>query len=228
MWNEIEVGRVDVRPGPIFASSDAFTITMTSTGGHGAMPHQTSDPVLASAQLIVALQSLVSRETPPLEPAVLTIGSIHGGTAPNIIPIRIEMQGTLRVFDPDVRERLLARIGQMIESVATTFRVKSELRMTDSCPACINNPDMADFTRRVAEGVLSSNHVFSRQRTLAADDMSLFLDAVPGCYFFVGAANASRGLDAPHHSPGFDFDERAMEIGTEVLTSVALEFLERG
>jgi amidohydrolase len=225
IWNEIDVGQVDIRPGPIFASADAFTIELTSTGGHAAMPHQTADPVLASAQLIVALQTLVSRESPPVEPAVLTIGSIHGGTAPNIIPTRVELQGTLRVFDPPLREHLLRRIRQVMDGTAETFRVNAELQMTESCPACINDTGMAEFVSGVAERIVGPPQVLRRMRTMGADDMSLFLDAVPGCYFFVGGANAERGLNSPHHSPTFDFDERALDIGVQVLTAAALEFL---
>ena len=227
LWNEIEVGRVDVRAGPIYASADAFVIQLTGSGGHAAMPHQVPDPVLASAQLIVALQTLVSRETPPLEPAVLTIGSIHGGTAPNIIPARVELQGTLRVFDPALRERLLHRMAELTQGIATTFRVQSELRMTDACPACINDPAMADLVAGVARRVVGPHNTLGETRTTGADDMSLFLDAVPGCYFFVGSANHERGLDSPHHSPTFDFDERALEVGVQMLTSVALDALGR-
>ena len=227
LWNEIEVGRVDVRSGPIYASADAFAIQLTSSGGHAAMPHQVPDPVLASAQLIVALQTLVSRESPPLEPAVLTIGSVHGGTAPNIIPARVELQGTLRVFDPRLRGRLLQRMAELIEGIAATFRVTSELRMTDACPACINDTAMADLVTEVARRVVGPQNTLGDSRTMGADDMSLFLDAVPGCYFFVGSANHDRGLDSPHHSPTFDFDERALDIGVQMLTNVALEFLAR-
>jgi amidohydrolase len=227
LWNEIEVGQVDVRAGPIYASADAFVMQLTSSGGHAAMPHQVADPVLASAQLIVALQTLVSREAPPLEPAVLTIGSIHGGTAPNIIPTRVELQGTLRVFDPRLRERLLQRMADLIQGIATTFRVESELRMTDACPACINDPAMADLVADVARRIVGPHNTLGETRTMGADDMSLFLNAVPGCYFFVGSANHERGLDSPHHSPAFDFDERALDIGVQMLTSVALEALGR-
>jgi amidohydrolase len=99
--------------------------------------------------------------------------------------------------------------------------------MTDSCPACVNDAAMADFVREVATRVVGPEHVSANQRTTGADDMSLFLNAVPGCYFFVGAANAERGLASPHHSPTFDFDERALEVGVNVLTAVALDFLKR-
>ena len=217
-----------MRPGPIFASADAFVIELRSPGGHAAMPHQVPDPVMASAQLIVALQTLVSRETPPLEPAVLTIGSIHGGTAPNIIPTHVELQGTLRAFAPAVRDHLVTRLADVVEQVAATFRVQGSLRMTDCCPACINDAEMAEVVRTVAGRIVGPERVLAQSRTAGADDMSLFLDAVPGCYIFVGAANAARGLSSPHHSPTFDFDEDALEIGTRLLVETALEFLEHG
>jgi len=225
LWNEVPAGCIDVRPGPIFAFADAFVIELLGHGGHGAIPHQVADPVVAAAELIVALQTLVSRESPPLEPAVVTIGSIHGGTASNIIPSRVELQGTLRVFSPQLHRYLLSRMQDVVSGIANTFRVQAELRMTDSCPACINDDAMAEYVRKVAERILGADHVHNNMRTMGADDMSAFLDAVPGCYFFVGGANAERGLASPHHSPSFDFDERALEIGVDVLSSVALEFL---
>jgi amidohydrolase len=228
LWNEVQVGQVDARPGPVYASADAFVITLSGPGGHAAMPHQISDPVTASAQLISALQTVVSRDTPPVEPSVLTIGSIHGGTAPNIIPTCVELQGTLRAFDPSVRNRLLTRLREVVDGVAATFRVQAELRVTDSCPACINDAEMTALVQRVAERLVGPANVVARTQTTGADDMSLFLNAVPGCYFFVGSANPERGLASPHHSPTFDFDERALALGTELLTGAAVEFLERG
>jgi amidohydrolase len=227
LWNELEVGQIDARDGPVYASSDAFVITLSGPGGHGGMPHQVADPVIASAQLIVALQTLVSRESPPLEPAVLTIGSIHGGTAPNIIPARVEMQGTLRAFEPAVRNRLLSRIHEVVDGVAAIFRLESNVRTTDACPATINNAAMAELVRGVGARVLGKQNVLEFTRTTGSEDMSLFLNEVPGCFFFVGSANAERGLVSPHHSPTFDFDERALEVGVRMLTSVAVEFLER-
>ncbi len=226
LWNELPLGTVDARPGPIYASADAFAITLRSPGGHAAMPHQVPDPVLTSAELIVALQRLVSRETPPLEPAVLTIGSVHGGTAPNIIPSRVDLQGTLRAFEPAVRQHLLQRVRELTCELPKLMGVEAELVMTDCCPACINDPAMTELVREVAAGVDGVEHVTDTTRTAGADDMSHFLNAVPGCYFFVGGANAERGLASPHHSPTFDFDERALEIGVHVLTGSALKFLD--
>jgi amidohydrolase len=227
LWNDLSVGKVDVRAGPVYASADAFHIILSSPGGHAAMPHQAPDPIVAAAHLVTALQTLVSRETPPMEPSVLTIGSIHGGTAPNIIPARVELQGTLRAFDPAVRERLLSRLRALTHSVPALSGVESQLEMTDCCPACVNDAAMAELVRAAATRVIGTDNVQSAQRTTGADDMSLFLNEVPGCYFFVGAANAERGLASPHHSPTFDFDEGALEIGVQVLSAAALDFLAR-
>jgi amidohydrolase len=211
----------------VYANADAFALAFGSSGGHAALPHQTADPIAAAAYCVTALQTLVSRETPPLEPAALTIGSIHGGTAPNIIPTRVELQGTLRTFDADLRTRLLARLGEMVETVGRLFRVEPSLSMLEACPACVNEPAMASLVRDVAGAVVGPERVSDATRTGGADDMSLFLQAVPGCYFFVGSANAERGLASPHHSPTFDFDERALSIGANVLSQVAVAFLAR-
>jgi amidohydrolase len=227
LWNELPVGRVDARAGPVYASADAFVVILRGRGGHAAMPHQTTDPVLASAHLIVALQTLVSRESPPLEPTVLTIGSIHGGSVPNVIPTRVELLGTLRVFDPGLRERLVRRLCEVIAGVGSTFCVETEVRMIDSCPATINDAGMVELVKGVAERLVGPQQVGGQTRTTAAEDMSLFLNEVPGCFFFVGSANPERGLVSPHHSPSFDFDEGALEVGVQMLAGTALEFLER-
>jgi amidohydrolase len=225
LWNEMPVGTLDARAGTIYANADAFAIGLSSRGGHAALPHQTSDPIAAAAYLVTMLQTLVSRETPPLEPAVLTIGSIHGGTAPNIIPSRVDLQGTLRTFDAQVRERLMSRLQEMVDTVARLYQVEPSFTHLEECPAVVNDADKTELVRRVASEVIGQDNVFSTTRTGGAEDMSFFLQAAPGCFFFVGSANAERGLDSPHHSPTFDFDERALEIGAEVLSRVAMAFL---
>ncbi|MCA1647334.1 MAG: M20 family metallopeptidase [Chloroflexi bacterium] len=227
LWNDLQVGQIDARDGPVYASSDEFLITLRGSGGHAAMPHQVADPVVASAHLIVALQTLVSRESPPLEPAVLTIGTIHGGTVPNIIPESVEMHGTLRAFEPAVRERLLDRMRALVSGFASTFRLEAAVRMTNTCPATINDAEMAELVRAVGARLLGPDNVRRGMRTTGSEDMALFLNEIPGCFFFVGSANAQRGLSSAHHSPTFDFDERALDVGARMLTGVALEFLER-
>jgi amidohydrolase len=225
LWNEMPVGTIDARAGPIYANADAFAVGLAAPGGHAALPHQTSDPIAAAAYLVTMLQTLVSRETPPLEPAVLTIGSIHGGTAPNIIPSRVELQGTLRTFDAKVRTRLMSRLQEMVDTLARLYQVVPTFTHLEECPAVVNDADKAELVRRVASEVIREDQVFSQTRTGGAEDMSFFLEEAPGCFFFVGSANSERGLDSPHHSPTFDFDERALEIGAEVLSRVAVSYL---
>lgn len=228
LWTNLPAGRVDARPGPVFAAADAFTIRLAGRGGHGAMPHQTADPIVCAAHLVVALQTLVSREMDPFEPAALTIGSIHGGTAHNIIPAQVELHGTLRTFEGATRTRLLDRLADLVRDIARMFRLEGEVTVPPGCPACVNDPAMADLVTRVAAEVVGAEHVSSTQRTAGADDMALFLDAAPGCYFLLGAADPERGLDSPHHSPAFDFDEAALPIGVRLLVGVATRYLSTG
>lgn len=226
LWNDLDVGSISARTGAVFANADAFFVELRGPGGHGAEPQQTSDPIVAAAYLITALQTLVSREVSPREAAALTIGSIHGGTASNIIPSRVELQGTLRTFDDALTQQLLRRIGELTEGISRTFRVEGTFRAPPGCPSCVNNAAMSQLVRQTASRLLGGEHVRDDARTTGADDMSLFLRAVPGCYFVVGSRNRERGLDSPHHSPTFDFDEQAMDVGLEVLASVAVDYLE--
>jgi amidohydrolase len=225
LWNEVPVGTVDIRSGPIFANADSFTIELRAPGGHGAMPQQTPDPIVGAASIVTALQTLIAREVSPLEPATLTIGSIHGGTVANVIPSRVALEGTLRTFDAELRDRLLRRLREIVGGIAQTLRLEVEVTATDGCPACVNDARMAAHMTGTARRLLGESGVTSGMRTGAADDMSLFLDAVPGCYVFVGSANPARGLSSPHHSPEFDFDEAALEIGAELLAQSTLDYL---
>ena len=225
LWNDVPVGTVDIRPGPIFANADSFAVELRAPGGHGAMPQQTPDPIVGAASIVTALQTLIAREVSPLEPATLTIGSIHGGTVPNVIPSRVTLEGTLRTFDGAVRDQLLRRLDEIVVGIGGTLGLQAAVTATDGCPACVNDPRMAEHVAGTARRLLGAAGVTSGVRTGAADDMSLFLNAVPGCYVLVGSSNAARGLNSPHHSPEFDFDEAALEVGAELLAQSTLDYL---
>jgi amidohydrolase len=227
IWTYVPVGHVAVRAGPIFASADELNATVRGRGGHGAMPHQTVDPVVVAAHLITAWQTLISRETSPLETAVLTMGMIHGGTAFNIIPERVDLRGTLRAFDPALRERLLDRLGTMARDLAAAFRADVEITSRLGCQAVINDSGMTELVRQAATAELGAEAVEDTLGTTGGDDMADFLAERPGCYFFVGGANPARGLDEPHHNWRFDFDEAALGVATRVLTRAALDVLTR-
>ena len=225
LWNSLPVGQLGIKPGAIFAAVDEIELVVKGTGGHGAMPHQTVDPIPIAAQVINALQLLVSREKHYAEGAVLTLGRIHGGIAFNIIATEVEMRGTLRTFDEGLRRQILARIPEVMAGVCAAFNADFEFRHLQGCPAVMNDPDVAEFVRRVATDVVGEANLPAVVPSTVGDDMALFQLEAPGCYFLVGSSNADAGLDSPHHSSSFDFDEDALLIAAETLAKASLEYL---
>ncbi len=221
------VGRVGVRAGTVFASADSFTLTVHGKGGHAAMPQTAVDPILISAQIINALQSLISRETSPFSPAVITIGTIHAGTASNIISEKAVLQGTMRAFTVEQRAYLQQRIHEVAEGIAALHRGSCEVDFSDGCPPCINDPAMAALIERAAEATVGKDAVDSGEEILTSgsDDMAHFLNQAPGCYFIVGAQNEAKGAKYPHHHPRFEIDEDSLPISVEILTRATLDFL---
>ncbi|CAN5503353.1 amidohydrolase [soil metagenome] len=219
-------GSVAVRAGPMMAATDSFRLLVRGRGGHAAQPHLTVDPVVIAAQLVLALQGLVSRETDPAKQAVVSVTSVHGGTAYNIIPNEVELKGTLRTFDPELREALRARILEVAEGVANLQRGSVETTWNVGSPAVVNDEAMTERLKRVAASVLGEDGVQESERIMGGDDMALWLQEAPGCYFFVGARDEAAGIDKPHHHPQFDIDERALPLAVELLSRGALDFLE--
>ena len=226
LWSPLYVGQIVAQPGPFFASADSLTLRVRGRGGHGAMPHLNVDPILAAAHIVTAAQTLVSREISPFNPAVVTFGMIHGGTAGNIIADEVELGGTVRAYSAADREHLLRRLGELAQSVAAGLRASAELEVGSGCGPCVNDAEIAALMRRAAVATVGAEHVItSDARQSVSDDMGVFLDAVPGCYILVGTGNPERGITAPHHSNRFDIDEDALPIGVEVLARAALEYL---
>jgi amidohydrolase len=225
VWSQVEVGTVGVRPGAIFASADEIILRVRGRGGHGAIPEDNIDPIVAAAAVVTALQTLVSREISPFHSAVVTIGAIHGGTAFNIIPDEVELRGTVRTHDPNDRAHLLRRIPELAQSVAAGHRATVAFSSDIGIPPCISEAGMADLVRRAAVATVGADHVTADCIQMVGDDMALFLNAVPGCYFLVGVGNRERGITAPHHNAHFDLDEAGLPIGAEVLVRAALDFL---
>jgi amidohydrolase len=225
LWNDLPAGVVGVRAGPIFAAMDRIHLTIEGKGGHGGIPHQAADPIVASAHVVTALQTIVSRETSPLDAAVVTLGTISGGTAFNIIPDRVELQGTVRTFTKEVRERTLRRISEIATGTATALRCRATVNSQFGCPPVRNDVAVTDLVRRVAVDAVGASHVVEMEPTTGADDMAYFLERAPGCYFVVGSANRERGLDGRHHTAQFDFDETALTVAARVLGGATLRLL---
>jgi amidohydrolase len=225
LWNEEPVGSVDVTPGAIMAAADRWTCTVRGAGGHGAMPQRAVDPIVAASHIVTGLQTVVSRNVSPLETAVLTVGSFHGGDAFNVIPDRVDLKGTIRTYDPQVREKVLQRARQVIDSVAAAYEASADFEVEALAPALVNDAAVVEAVREAAETALGPQAVTSGERTMGSEDAAYFTQEVPGCYFFLGSANPERGLDAPHHNPRFDFDEDALPIGVAVMTEAILHTL---
>lgn len=217
-------GTIAVREGPAMAAADTFRIELHGRGGHAAKPHQTIDPVVASAHLILAMQTLVSRETDPVDQAVISVTRIHGGTAFNIVPERVELAGTLRTFDAATRATLSRRIHELAAGVAATHRAEATVDWTDGSPTVVNDAAATERLRSVARRLVGPDNVVVNAMMMGGDDMALWLRQAPGCYFFVGA-HGSEASGWPHHHPRFDLDEAALPLAVEVLASAIADLL---
>jgi amidohydrolase len=223
LWSLFPAGTIQVRPGPTMAAQDEFEASVRGRAGHGALPHEAIDPVVAAAHAVTALQAVVARAVDPVRPAVVTVGSLHAGSAPNVIPGEATMRGTLRSFDDRVREILRARVREVIENTAAAHGCTAEFTLHPGYPAVVNDPQAVSEVRRHAAAVVGAARVIEPDPMAAAEDFAYFLRQVPGAFVFIGAGNAERGITAPHHAPSFDIDEAALPIGAELLARIALE-----
>jgi hippurate hydrolase len=221
------VGEIAVQPGLICAFTDEFTIAVSGPGGHAAKPHESADCIVAASFLVTSIQTLVSRETNPVYPAVVTIGKINGGTAANVIADRVVLEGTIRTTDPAARENIFAGLGRMVKAVQDLFNARTDLRFTAGYPPVINDPAMTEMARQAALQTVGETGVKMQPHpSLGGEDFSFFLQQVPGCFARFGAGRP----DLPHanaHSSTFDFDERVLPIGAEYLARCALLFLQQ-
>lgn len=225
VWNNKLAGTVDVTPGAVMAAAEKWDCTVRGKGGHGAAPEQTTDPIVATAHIVTALQTIVSRNVDPLETAVVSAGSVHGGDAFNVIPPRVDLNGTVRTFNPQIREMVLRRMDEVIEGVARACGAQAELTVTPLTPAVVNDVEITKVVYAAAKGVVGEENVTTDERTMGSEDAAFFMQETPGCYFFLGSANPERGLDAPHHNPHFDFDEDALPIGVAILMRAMAHYL---
>jgi len=227
LWNEQPLGWVGVASGPVMAGAEEFKITVTGVGGHGAIPNLTVDPVVAASQIVTALQSITSRNVAPLQAAVVSVTMIHAGETFNVIPPEAKMEGTIRTFEPDVRETVLKRFEEIVHGVAEAMGCSAEVNVKRLTPALINADEIAHQVQASARRVLPLDAVLDTtgHMTMGAEDMAFMLEKVPGCYFFVGSANHEKNLNYGHHHPKFDFDEAALPRAVALMTEVITDFL---
>ncbi len=226
LWTALPLGSAGVTSGAMMASVDEFRIDVTGPGGHAASPHETSDPVVAAAQVISALQTIVSRRVAPLKATVLSVTSIHGGSAFNILPDSVVLTGTCRAFDPEVALALPALLESTAASAAGTLGCATRMSYRKVNPVLVNDAREAERCARVAGSVPGIQRVVRDCRTMGGEDFAEFLLSVPGAFAFVGAAPAS-GEPPAHHSPRFDFDERALIVAARLYAACARDVLAR-
>ena len=225
LWNQLPLGTVGVRTGALMAAVELFRCKILGKGGHGAIPQQTIDAIVVAAQLVNTLQTIVARNIDPIESAVVTVGEFHAGTAKNIIADSAQLSGTVRYFNPKYEGYFGPRIEQIIAGVCQSHGASYELDYQSLYPPVINDGAIAALVQSVAETVVASPlGIVPNCQTMGGEDMSFFLQAVPGCYFFLGSANAAQGLDYPHHHPRFDFDETALGLGVEMFVRCVEKF----
>jgi amidohydrolase len=223
--NQMPSGVIGVRNGAFMASMDSFTIKILGKGGHAGLPEGGVDAVLMSGQVVSALQSLISKEVSPLTPLVVHVGTIHGGSAFNIVAEQVELKGTVRTLDETLQKSIPERMGRILKGVTEALRGTHELDYQFVYPPVINEESMTELVQGIAIQVVGEEKVIEIPPMMGSDDFAFCLKEVPGCYFFVGAGNSEKEIDPPHHNAQFDFDEDAMVVGAEVMVRVATTYL---
>jgi carboxypeptidase Ss1 len=222
--NDLNSGTLGFRGGPIMASPDTFEIKVIGRGGHGAYPHETVDPVYIAAQVIIALQGVSGRMIDPIQPFVITIGSVHSGTKENIIPDQAILQGTLRTLDEKTRKLAKAKIAEVARGVSKAFGAKAEVDFEkDAYPVTINDMQVTEQAMKIIKKI-PRTRVRVREPIMGGEDFSRFLHEAPGTFYFLGTHNPIKGCVHPNHSPRFKVDEDVLKLGAASLATLAMEF----
>jgi amidohydrolase len=227
LWNYEPLGKIVVKQGPLMAASDLFYISVRGKGGHGAVPNESRDAIVAAAHLVSALQSIVSRNVSPLDSAVVTVGTIDGGSSYNVIADSVRLSGTVRTFREPVRELVQARMGQICTGVGQAFAVEADLDYRSGYPSTVNEsaPHVARV-RAAALATVPAADVIDPPATMCAEDFAYYLQRRPGCFFFVGSAPRPLSEEVvPHHKSVFTFHEDAMAIGASVFIRIVRDVL---
>ncbi len=225
LWLGLPFGQVGVKAGPLMASLNTFRLTIEGAGGHAAMPHQTVDPIAIAAQVVTNLQHIVARNVDPLDSAVISVTTIAGGTTTNVIPGLVEMSGTVRTFNPDLRARLPGLMERVIMGVTAAHGARYRWEFEPGYDAVINDAKANDLVQRAVIRALGDKRLVEATPTMGAEDFSAYQQHVPGAFFFIGARNEELGIVHPHHHERFDFDERALDHGTRIFVAAAADFL---
>jgi len=221
VYPQLDAGTVGFRSGAYMAAADEIQIRIVGQGGHAALPHRAADPIVASAHILTALQTVVSRTCDPTQPAVLTFGKIQGGVARNVIPDQVILDGTLRTYDEDTAQRLRAAIVRVAESTALALGVRAEVDLAIGYPPVVNEPELTERCRQRAKDLLGENMVVDLPLRMTGEDFSFYQKVVPGCFYRLGTGGDGPGCRNGLHTSSFDIDENALLTGTEMMAWLA-------
>jgi amidohydrolase len=223
----VQVGQIGYQSGPAMASSDTFSITIHGKGAHGAQPQLGVDAVVVASQCVLALQNIRSRRIDPLEPLVITVGTINGGSRFNVIADTVKMTGTMRTHNAEVRERSIALMRETLQNVTAAYGATFDLDFTDSNPVTYNEPALVAETLPTIQRVVGEKNTLVLKPFMPAEDFSYYQKVVPGFFYFLGVGNRAKGITAGWHTAEFDVDEGSLVVGVKVMSNVLLDYLDR-
>ena len=227
LWSRLPLNQIVVQSGPLWAGADKVDLVVTGRGGHGAMPHETVDAIVIASEIVLAWQTIVSRNISPMEPAVITVGSFHAGNAANVVAEHAELSCSIRSLNTATRDFLIRRMEEVAKGICSAHGATCALTVTFLVLPTINAEAGAELMHDVAEEIVGRENVTQITPMMVGEDMSEFLNRAPGCFVLVGAWDTDRPLNSPHHNPSFDFDERMLSTGVALLASTAVEYLRR-
>ncbi|MBS1783569.1 MAG: amidohydrolase [Bacteroidetes bacterium] len=227
VYPHLPSGTVGFRSGQYMASADEIYITIEGKGGHAALPHQTIDPIAITAQVVTALQQVVSRKSNPLIPSVLTFGKIAGGFATNVIPDKVELLGTFRTMDETWRYEAHQWIHAITEQICQSFGAKATVEIPKGYPSLYNDLELTKWAENTASAYLENDNIRTLNQRMAAEDFSFYTQEIPGCFFRIGTSKNDEQFTAPVHNAHFDIDEEALKTGVGIFSWIALQALER-
>lgn len=225
IWSRLPLNQVVVQAGPLWAGADIVDLVITGRGGHGAMPHETVDAIVIGSEIVMAWQTIVSRNVDPVQPAVISVGAFQAGTVNNIIAEKAVLKASIRSLNFAMRDYLVQRMREVAEGICLAHGAHAELTFKPGVPATINSTEGVRLLENVAAAVVGADHVTQITPMMVAEDMSEFLNRAPGCFVLVGAWDTTKPINSPHHSPSFGWDERVLPTGCALMAGAAVAYL---
>ncbi len=225
VWSRLPTGQIAVAPGPVMAYTDELRVRIRGKGGHGAVPQDAIDPIVAGAHFVIACQTIVSRSVNPLDSAVVSFGKVRSGSVMNAIAGELVIDGTQRALRPETRDTVIRRMREVARGLDETFGTRTEVELMERYPALVNDADMARLAHETAAAIVGAERIETGLRLMGGEDMAFYLQEVPGCFFFLGIGNDAKGCSHSHHNAHFNVDEDAFPAGVETLLRLTEHFV---